>query len=202
MGKILTAMILSADGFGIGASYGLRGMKINKKSYAAIFLISFVIFKVSVFIGEFLVNILSEDTASFIGSGVLISMGLYIIIQNLKEIKKESERQAKCTPIAIEAIKNPFACDINKSKSIEVFEALYLTIALSIDSFGVGIGIASLYENINILPFLMAAFQIGFLYAGYAAGKKFKIKKRKINAEKFIPGVILVIIGIFRIIIK
>ena len=91
---------------------------------------------------------------------------------------------------------------MDNSKSIETIEAAYLAIALSIDSFGLGIGMASIYENINIMPFLMAFFQVGFLYLGYVLGNRFKINKEKTNIESFASGGILIIIGVVGIIMK
>ena len=94
---------------------------------------------------------------------------------------------------------------INKSNTIELNEAIYLSIALSIDSFCVGISSASFGLFGLLYPFLVPVFQLFLLNLGIILGKKIT----KIHFLNYIPlkfwnmisGILLIAIGIIRIFI-
>ena len=88
---------------------------------------------------------------------------------------------------------------------IELNEAIYLAIALSIDSFCVGISSASFGIFGLLYPFLVPVFQLFLLNFGIILGKKIT----KIHFLNYIPlkfwnmisGILLIAIGIIRIFI-
>lgn len=180
---LILAVSVSIDSFGIGITYGIRNTTINKLSSFALFIISFLFSGFSILVGNVIFSIISEHIVKLISVILLIGMGLWIIL---------------------ETIKNPIILDINKSNTIELNEAIYLAIALSIDSFCVGISSASL-EYLVIIPFLVPVFQLFLLNFGIILGKKIT----KIHFLNYIPlkfwnmisGILLIAIGIIRIFI-
>ena len=178
---LILAVSVSIDSFGIGITYGIRNTTINKLSSFALFIISFLFSGFSILVGNVIFSIISEHIVKLISVILLIGMGLWIIL---------------------ETIKNPIILDINKSNTIELNEAIYLAIALSIDSFCVGISSASFGIFGLLYPFLVQLFLLNF---GIILGKKIT----KIHFLNYIPlkfwnmisGILLIAIGIIRIFI-
>ena len=181
---LILAVSVSIDSFGIGITYGIRNTTINKLSSFALFIISFLFSGFSILVGNVIFSIISEHIVKLISVILLIGMGLWIIL---------------------ETIKNPIILDINKSNTIELNEAIYLAIALSIDSFCVGISSASFGIFGLLYPFLVPVFQLFLLNFGIILGKKIT----KIHFLNYIPlkfwnmisGILLIAIGIIIIFI-
>ena len=171
---LILAVSVSIDSFGIGITYGIRNTTINKLSSFALFIISFLFSGFSILVGNVIFSIISEHIVKLISVILLIGMGLWIIL---------------------ETIKNPIILN----------EAIYLAIALSIDSFCVGISSASFGIFGLLYPFLVPVFQLFLLNFGIILGKKIT----KIHFLNYIPlkfwnmisGILLIAIGIIRIFI-
>lgn len=95
---LILAVSVSIDSFGIGITYGIRNTTINKLSSFALFIISFLFSGFSILVGNVIFSIISEHIVKLISVILLIGMGLWIIL---------------------ETIKNPIILDINKSNTIE-----------------------------------------------------------------------------------
>ena len=149
---LILAVSVSIDSFGIGITYGIRNTTINKLSSFALFIISFLFSGFSILVGNVIFSIISEHIVKLISVILLIGMGLWIIL---------------------ETIKNPIILDINKSNTIELNEAIYLAIALSIDSFCVGISSASFGIFGLLYPFLVPVFQLFLLNFGIISSFSF-----------------------------
>ena len=217
---IILAFSSSVDSFGIGITYGLRKTVLTISSKFILFVISLIVTFCSVFIGRNLSYIFTPETTRLIGSLILVVMGLIIIFQiltckknntPLTTISQETQKQClekkvyqffiKFLGITIQIIKDPISSDFDSSCKIDTKEAIYLGIALSIDSFCIGIGSSILGANSLLFPILVALFQFIFLSIGTAFGKKInKVSKIPNNIWNLISGILLIIIGISRII--
>ena len=132
---------------------------------------------------------LSDFFTTIIGSGILIFMGSYIIYEALK-IKRNN----------FNIFNNPISSDFNHSKTIEPKEALFLAIALSLDSFGIGIGGSIGSINLIFFPIFVSIFQLFFLCSGIWLGKNINnLYRLPENIWSIISGILLIIIGIFKI---
>ena len=176
---LVLAISSSIDSFGIGITYGLRSIKLSDLSKLILFLISFIITAISGFIGVILKNHLSSEFIDFFGSLFFIFMGIFIII---KTNKKE------------------YSFDFDNSNHIDCKEALFLGLALSLDSFCIGIGASAINLNLYIFSSLVAILQYLFLSLGNFLGMHL------INLESIpqsiwtkISGLLLILIGIFKI---
>ena len=89
--------------------------------------------------------------------------------------------------------------DIDHSNNIDTKEALFLGLALSIDSACVGIGSGIIGFNDIILPFFVASFQLVFLNCGNLVAnniaKYINISER---ALAIFSSIILILVGVFR----
>ena len=187
---------MSIDGFGIGASFGMSGTKITKSGYAAVFGITFLILKLSVLSGKALCRIIPEDSAVFAGYVILMAVGIYLIFQEIKENNKNFEKRKNSMSTQADSLHSPRLCDIDNSGSIEMLEAVFLAAVLCADSFGAGLGLSAIYEDLGILPVLMAVFQCAFLHGGLKTGNKLGERMEKCRWKDFLPGIVLIVLGI------
>lgn len=205
------AVSLSIDSLGIGISYGIRKIKIPIYACIIISAISFCFTLISISFGTMLLHLLPEPLTKYIGIFILMLMGVWIIYQGINK-KENNEYKPKLRKndtilniiiksmgITIKIIRTPEYCDMDNSSSIEPLEAFYLGIALSVDSFGAGIGTAVLGINTTAIPFCVALFQLIFLFTGLNIGKYLSSFKIKNNIWTILSGLLLILIGIMRI---
>ncbi|MCI9016905.1 MAG: sporulation membrane protein YtaF [Clostridia bacterium] len=206
----ILATSVSIDALGIGITYGLRNTKITRCANIILFILSILMTSLSVFIGDTLSNFLPNFITNFIGSFFLIIMGIWVIYQALnKKNNKDSNvyvGEAKIYKffidflgITIQIIRNPISSDLDSSKKIDWKEALYLGIALSIDSFCIGIFGSIIGYSSVLFPILVASFQLIFLTIGSFLGTKLSnISKIPENIWSIISGILLICIAISR----
>lgn len=202
---ILLAVCVSLDSLGIGLTYGLKNTKISFYSKIILLIISVIISGISVVIGKCIGIVLSPNFSKILGCILLCIMGIWIILQSITnnkiKIKKDYHFFIKFLGITIQIIRDPSYSDLNNSNKIEPKEALYLGIALSLDSFGIGIGSSIIGLNSFLFPILVSAFQLVFLSLGdYLAKKIRNISNVPENTWSIIAGTLLILVGIGKII--
>lgn len=95
----------------------------------------------------------------------------------------------------------PVNYDIDHSNNIDRKEAIFLGLALSIDSACVGIGSGIIGINDIILPILVSSFQLVFLNCGnFVAKNIFKRIKTPDKVLAIFSGVVLILVGLLRIV--
>lgn len=207
---ILIAISLSIDALGIGITYGMRKISVPFIPKLIISLMSAIITFLSLTVGNQLKRILPEPFTKIIGILILLSMGIYLILQSKKTNfdnklnipqKKTSVYQIiiKSLNLTIKIIHEPQIADINNSKTIEFYEAFCIGFALSIDSIGSGIGLSILGFNNLFLPLATAICQYIFFTIGIFSGNKISKITPDNNKFVFISGIILILIALIRI---
>ena len=175
---LMLALSTSIDSLGIGITYGFRHIKLLRKSKIILFFVSIAITFISGIIGTVLKNTLSTDVCEFIGSALLLCMGIFIIIQtNDKEV----------------------SFDFDNSNDISPKEAFLLGLALSLDSLCIGIGGSTIGINIYLFSVFVVILQYIFLsignYCGIHLNKFNKIPQSFWNK---ISGILLILIGLIK----
>lgn len=175
---LILAISSSIDSLGIGITYGLKKTKLYKIGKLILFIISMITTLFSGVVGNGLKNILSTNVCEFIGSSILICMGIFIIIQtNEKEL----------------------SFDLDNSNDINYKEALLLGVALSLDSLCIGIGAGTIGINIYVFSILAAILQYVFLSLGNYLGihlVNFKFIPQSVWTK--ISGALLILIGLVK----
>ena len=224
LSSILLAICVSIDSLGIGLTYGLKNTKISSIAKLILFIICLVVTGLSVAIGNYISQIFTPDISKIIGATFLCILGAWIIIQSItdksksndfnndtnkrldnsnRNIKDKKEYQffIKFLGITIQIIKDPSYSDLDKSNKIDGKEAMYLGIALSLDSIGIGIGSSIMTSNLFLFPLLASIFQLLFLSVGSFLGKKIRdISNIPQNIWSIISGALLIFIGFSKII--
>lgn len=204
---ILLAFALSLDSFSVGFTYGLRQMVMPFKSVLIIASCSAVSLMVAVSIGHGLEKIFSPSITTGLGGFILIILGAGVLYQFFRpEKEKELQTQEKTIVnfeirslgLAIKILKKPMSADFDQSGTITGIEALMLGFALSLDSFGAGIGAAMLGFSPIYLAITVAIMSSLFVVLGIKCGSFFH-KFDWIQRFTFLPGILLIIIGIWKL---
>lgn len=210
MGDLLSLMLLgfavSLDSFTVGLTYGMRRVKIPFKSFMIIFSCTFIILLLAMGIGSVIELFISYEAAERVGGLILIVIGIWVLYQFITSNSNSKRRQSDMKVIQIEVkqlrliikiLKKPSEADFDRSGSISSIEALFLGLALSLDSFGAGIGAAlidlppilfSIVVTVSSVIFVIAGINIGLIFRNMNWMKKLS----------FLPGIALILIGLFK----
>ena len=175
---LILSLFSSLDAFGIGITYGLKNTKFSFPSQIAFFCVALISTFVSVFLGNGLKNYLSVSLANFIGSTIIIGIGIYTIYDSFKNHKD---------------------FDFDKSNDINAKEAITLSLSVTADSLCIGLGSSLIGINTFLFPIFVAIFHLSFLLLGDILGKNILGIGRVPNQLwNVISGIILILIGIIR----
>lgn len=207
---ILLSLALSIDSCSVGFTYGLRNLRIPFKSILVIMFCSALVMFISMEIGLMLQNVFSPSFTKLLGGFILISMGIYIIVQyflnstdEIEDLENNIEKilfnlEIRSLGVVIHILHRPTKADLDKSGGINGLEALLLGFALSLDAFGAGIGASLLGYSPIILAIVTAVMSGSFLYFGFKMGATLS-KWKWLQKCSFIPGIILIIIGLTKL---
>lgn len=203
----LLAFSASIDSLGVGITYGIKKTKISLLALLVLFFLSLFVTSLSIILGNTLSSFISADFTTIIGGFMLCCIGIFIFYGaiNNKE-KKHSKKIFKHKEynffidflgITINIIKDPINSDLDKSNVIDIKEAIFLCLALSLDSISIGFVGSAIGINSFTFPILISLFQIFFLSIGRFFGNKISnISILPNNIWNIISGIILVFIGI------
>lgn len=203
----LLAFALSLDSFSVGFTYGLRKMVMPFKSVVIIASCSAVSLMIAVSIGHGLSKILTPHITASLGGIILMGLGIAVLYQFFRP-EKDKEFQShektivnfeiRSLGIVINILKKPMSADFDKSGTITGIEALMLGFALSLDAFGAGIGAAMLGFSPIYLALTVAVMSSLFVLMGIKSGT-FLHRFDWIQKFTFLPGILLILIGIWKI---
>lgn len=195
------------DGFAVGIAYGINRIKIPLVSWIIIAGASVCAVTVSMICGQGLSAVLPESTSSLIGALILCGVGMFFFIKALKDwISKQINAHdelltvnVKPLGIIIKILKQPSSADLDSSGEISPREAVFLGLALALDSLGAGAGAAMAGFNILVTAICVGVLQYVLINAGlfFASSTKSKYFSR---FSSVIPGIIFFTIGIYKII--
>ncbi|MEQ6375693.1 sporulation membrane protein YtaF [Bacillaceae bacterium S4-13-56] len=213
MNELLTlvtiVLAVSLDSFTVGLTYGVRKMTLPWKSLLLIGVMSALTFYTSMSIGSYLSSFLEPHQAEQLGGWILMAIGMFVLLQYFRSsfsLKKEGKNvkpyilkwEIQSLGVVIQILRKPMSADFDRSGSITGFEAVFLGLALSLDAFGAGIGISMFGFSTFLTSFLVAATSSLLLFTGMKCGRGLSYKKGS-QKLSFVPGLILVIIGVFKL---
>ncbi|WP_442595404.1 sporulation membrane protein YtaF [Neobacillus sp. D3-1R] len=203
---LVLAFAVSLDSFSVGFTYGLRKMQIPLKSIFIIATCSAVSLLVAAGLGHFLARILSPEITDQLGGLILIGLGAWVLFQFFRPEKNKElvtiektivNFEIKSLGIVINILRKPMSADFDLSGTITGIEALMLGVALSLDAFGAGIGAAMLGFSPIALAIVVAVMSSVFVWMGIKSGTFFS-KSDWVQKFTFIPGILLIIIGVWK----
>lgn len=203
---IIMALALSIDAFGIGLTYGVRGIKLSNAAKLIISFQAISITLIAMQFGAVLQEVFSPEISTKAGAVLLSLLGIWIILQSTKEKKEETQVVKpfktksiflKHMGITIKIIRSPQTCDIDNSSTIDTFEAIYLGFALSIDAFAAIISVGMIEGFSLSMPLTLALTQVILLSIGSFCGIQIK-SSYPVNPKIWMvtSGVLLIVIAV------
>ena len=178
---LLLVLSVSIDSFIASISYGSSKIKIPLISALIVDIISSSMLGISLILGSFLQNYISINTAKIISFIILFFLGFYRLFESL--LKSYINNKSKDLSLlkfklfdlnfVLQVYANETKADIDKSKVLSYKEAIYLSVALSLDSLAVGFGSSLIL--INYVQVFIVSIIIGLLaiLLGSLLGKRF-----------------------------
>ena len=204
--SLLLVCSLCIDTFVASIAYGTDKIKIPFSSTIIINFTCSLFLAISLFVGSILKDFLNPNIATIISFCLLFLLGVYRLFESFfkKYIKKCSDIGVPLTfkifdfKFVLQIYADEIKADYDNSKILTPKEALYLSVALSLDSLAVGFG--SSLGNINYLEVLILSIIIGFiaLSSGGYLGRKFA-QKVDVNLS-WLSGAMLIALSIMRVI--
>ena len=134
-----------------------------------------------------------------LGAGVIIQ---FFRPEKEKELLKHEKTivnfEIRSLGLVINILKKPMSADFDQSGTITGIEALMLGFALSLDSFGAGIGAAMLGFSPIYLAGAVAIMSSLFVLLGIKSGSLL-YRIEWIQKFTFLPGILLILIGIWKL---
>lgn len=165
--SFLLVIALSVDSFLASLAYGAERIKIPIKSALLISLIGVAFLSISLYTASFIQQFIPEDICSKIAFIIFFLIGISALFQGtIKSFLKTCERKklefsCKGISFVLDVYLDETNADMDNSKLLSLKEALYLAVALSIDSLVSGFALGISIEK--PLPVLFISFCIGFI---------------------------------------
>ncbi|HML35580.1 MULTISPECIES: sporulation membrane protein YtaF [Sporomusa] len=204
---LLLGFAVSLDAFTAGAAYGLKSITVPLQSMAVIGVITALCTGAAMAFSYYLGSFLNTHVAVIAGSLLLISIGAWNIFCEYltkRRFCQTAESSNNCLTfrlgrIVINIMADPETADMDNSRSINSSEAILLGLALGIDNFIATFAAALIKPLPLYTPAVMAFIQVSLIAAGISAAARLAsddLKKR----FPYIPGAILIILGLLRLV--
>lgn len=203
---LLLVFVLSLDAFVASVAYGTNRIKIPFLSISIISTICSGLLAVSLFLGSIVRNIVPGKIAISISFVILLLLGVYYLFEGLIKtyLKKNpsSNKRIKLRLLNLHLILDIYLdetkADFDDSKNLNSKEALYLAVALSIDSLAVGF--ANSLGDIDYIFTILLSFLAGIIsvVSGLFIGRRL-VNTIKVDLS-WLSGVILIALAILKLV--
>lgn len=204
---ILFVISASLDNLIVGIAYGIKKLKISILSNLLIAFISCAGTFLSMALGKFIGKFISGHNANFIGSSILILLGLWFILNSFKKNNKvekaeyKKQNKLECYKVQCEELlTSPEKADMNNSGNIDLKEAVILGFVLALNNMGLGIGASITGLSIILTSIFTFVFSLTAIPLGYILGKKYipNVLESKAN---LISGIIILLLALYEMFI-
>lgn len=184
--SVLSSIVLSLstnlDNLAVGMSYGLRNWIVPTSANFAIAILSGLSTWISIHLGDQIRQYLPDSLAGYIGSLILIIIGLVSIGQTLASDSNETEELTSQ----------------NSINRLNLKTAILLGFALTITNLGTGVGAGIAKFDVILTSFFSFCSSLLTIGGGYWFGKQFTHKPLGIELG-LIAGLLLIILGGFNL---
>jgi len=200
---LMFALAVSSDGFMVGVAYGVRKIRLPIMSLLVICIASATAVTVAMFFGKGLCYFLNPNMASRLGALTIMAIGLFFLLQSFRQklcVMEENGKDPlislniKPLGIIIQILKEPSSADFDSSGEIGMKEAFFLGLALAMDAFGAGIGIAMAGYNILLTAVSVGMLKFILVNSGMMLGKVVT-NERWQYLSSVLTGIILLTLG-------
>lgn len=200
---ILLVLAICIDSFIVSIAYGAQSIRIPLKSICIIAFFGTLFLGLSLYLAKFLQQFFSDQICHYISFTILFVIGIISLFQNQMKryLKKHKEGKLmfslKEISFVIDVYIDETIADTDHSKSLSASEAVYLAIALSIDSLATGIAFGMAVNDPRDV--LLISFMMGILILSFGQWLGSRISKAVSYDLSWMTGVILLILAFSRI---
>lgn len=202
--SLLLVIALSIDSFLASLAYGTENIRIPLRSAILIASIGVLFLGISLYTATFIQLFIPKDMCKWISFTIFFIVGMGSIFQGTikRFLRKSKQKQLTFAysgiSFVIDVYLDETKADVDHSKYLSLKEAIYLAIALSIDSLGSGFALGVSIHN--PIPVLIISFCVGVLavLGGSFCGEHF-ISKADYDLS-WMSGILFVILGLSRVI--
>jgi len=217
MGHLLSAILLAissnVDNFAVGIAYGVKKLKIGFLSNLAIAVVSAFGTYISMTLGAIIGQYLSDQVANLLGSGVLVLLGVWGIVETLRmdipkvtnrvqtvgdgNIYTENKDNLNADKVNYATyVNNPEKVDLDSSRSVDVKESIILAFSLTINNVFSGIGAGISKIDINLTTTLTFILSMLVIIVGYFLGDNFTTKM-PVKLAGFLSAGLIIAVGVY-----
>ncbi len=199
----MLALAVSMDGFVVGATYGMRHIRIPIVSLLVINSISAAGVLATMTAGELICRVAGARFSTLTGAAILGLVGLWSIKGALVKRRavqtKETLLQLRLATlgVVVQILREPIVADSDASGTISPGEACLLGIALAVDAMGAGLGAGLTGAHLVLVPVSVGIGQMLLVKIGELAGKA--LSGRALGTFRMLPGFILLMLAVLRI---
>ena len=199
LSSILLAFSSSIDSLIIGIAYGVKQIRIKFIINLVISIIVTLTTFLAMCLGRLICDYIPADICNYIGSTLLIIVGLYMIWDYYKKEHKHTEENSVEFINSLDydqIIEFNKTADIDGSGNIEISEAITLALSLSINNLALGIGASISGISIILTTILTFVFSVITMIIGLKLGSRY-LSKIFGEYSPLISAVIIRAMGIF-----
>ena len=193
---IFIAFVNNVDNISARVAFSVKGIYISNRVNLFISFITLILTGGATFLGQTATGFIDKNISSVISMVMFVGMGIWIIIDTYVKMGKKKESKNSLFMI----MESPEKADSNDSKDIDLFEAIVLGVALSINNIAGGFAAGMMGLNFILIGVASAVFNYLALWAGnYLTDIIIKLKLG-VKAT-FLSGILLVAFGVFQLFI-
>lgn len=201
---ILLVFAICMDAFIVSVAYGTQNIRIPRKSIIIIAFFGTFFLGISCYLAQLIQMFVSPKVCTMISFIILLMIGIISLFQNQMKryLQHHTEEKWKFRfkeiSFVIDVYIDETKADLDKSNDLNAKEAIYLGIALSIDSLASGIAFGMSIVNPQELLLISFVMGICMISVGHMIGRRLS-NKLKVDIS-WLSGVILIVLAFMRFI--
>jgi putative sporulation protein YtaF len=190
------ALANNLDNLGVGVAYGIARIRVSLPINLWITLLTFVITALAAGSGSHLAAYLPLPIARGASALFLCGMGLWMLGPSFRRRRQPpSPPEPKARPSLRSILADPTSVDRDHSRNIDVREATFLAVAVSLNNIGVGFSAGLLHLSVIATALCSAAVSFLALWLGARTGQRLGAANLGERAQA-LAGLLLVVIGL------
>lgn len=200
---ILLVLATCCDSFFMSVAYGVEDIKIPKRCILMIAFCGTFFLGASISMASLVTDIISPNMGKWVSFTILFLLGMMNLfqVQVKRYVSKHKQKpliiQFKGISFVIDIFLDEKEADIDRSKDLSLKEALYLGVALSIDSLASGLAYGIGFINVQEVLFASFVIGVGIIVSGSFIGRH--LSSHLHFDVSWIAGVMLVVLAFLRL---
>lgn len=196
---LLFSLSFNLDNLVIGIAYGLKQIRIGIIENIIIAIITSIGTFLSMLIGSYITNLLPITFANKLGAGVIIILGIYFTIQSIIKFYSNNKTKRLALKDIYDMIDYAEKSDLDKSGDINIKEAIFVALGLTLNNLGTGIAASVTGVSISLTVFATFILSVILITFGESLGSHI-IGAFFGKYAPLISGVLLIVFGLIEFI--